>query len=391
MRDEVPMIYSVYYAEAGADRLSSASLPIPLHEAPPLATPALVFRTVIDKRAGVAVNRHVDAYMFHNDPYISERAPESFACLPIIAQGKAMGAVYLEHARLAGVFTEEQMNTAGTIVTQATPFLENAIYYAEMSNYAKTVERRLQEHIGSLNTLIAGIAHEINSPVGVCVTVLSRMKEATEEVMGKFAEGKLGKNALTAYMDEMKKGIDIGASNVSRAAGLIQNFKKMSVDQSSEVFEWLDLPKVIADVVEYVRPAVKNQIGTTEINAPDALNVFSCSGCLAQVFTNLIMNAAIHAFENMPKADCKITIKIEQTGANAQIIFTDNGKGMSDEELDKLFQPFYTTKRNRGGSGLGTHIILTLVTQTLGGSVKCVSKPGKGTSFIIALPIEKSG
>jgi signal transduction histidine kinase len=257
-----------------------------------------------------------------------------------------------------------------------------------MSRYAKTVEQQLNEHIGSLNTLIAGIAHEINTPVGVCVTVLSRMRTSTDEIFDKFNDGKLSKTALSEFLAELRQGVEIGQSNVARAAALIANFKKMSVDQSSGVFERLDLVKLIRDTVSYVMPAVKKQIENVEITAPDVIQSFTCAGSIAQIFTNLIMNASVHAFEGMDKKDCKVTINLEQDGDHVQIVFSDNGRGMSEEALGRLFQPFYTSKRDRGGSGLGCHIIQTLTTKTLGGSVKCVSAVGKGTSFILRLPLE---
>jgi signal transduction histidine kinase len=155
------------------------------------------------------------------------------------------------------------------------------------------------------------------------------------------------------------------------------------------VFEELELTELIESAVEYSRPAFKNYIGAVTVTSSEPIIAYTCAGAVTQIFTNMLMNAAFHAFENMQKQDCMVAIDIQRTGDGAQIIFADNGKGMTETELSKLFQPLYTTKRESGGSGLGGHIIQSLVVQTLGGSLKCVSAPGKGTSFIIQIPINE--
>ena len=374
------------YKATGSMVLNHESLPMAFSLVNPMDLPKKIVQTVLNKQKEIAANREADDFLFLNDPYIEERAPKSLVCMPITAKDKLLGAVYLENTQLDGVFTQSRVDLIGMILLQASALIQNVIYYADLQDYAKNLEHRLKAYVSQLNSLISGIAHEINSPVGVCVTVMTRMQERAAEVARSFRDMKLSKTALEEFMTEMIEGLDIVVNNINRAADLIQNFKKVSVDQSNEIFEELDLMAVIYSIIEYIRPAVRKNVDRISVIGPESLPIVSSSGVLAQIFTNLIMNASIHGFEHMRKEDTKITIKIINQEHSVQIIFTDNGKGMDEEELSKVFQPFFTTKRNQGGSGLGAHIILTHVTQTLGGSVNCVSTPGSGTSYIIQLP-----
>ncbi len=387
--EEMTALEAVFDSESLIKDDYSIKLGESLDNADPKYIPTNILKNVLKKETTIVSHSSKDNYLFYiDDLYIRTNVPESFVCMSIIAREKLVGAVYLENTKLPGVFTEDRINVLMAICSQSAILIENAVYYNEISTYAKTVEIRLKEHISQLNALIAGVAHEINSPVGVCVTVITRMQELATEIDKKFKDAKLSKSALGEFLDETIKGLSISIGNITRAANLIQNFKKVSVDQSTEVFEELNLKDTLKMIAEYIRPAVKKQVDSIEIIAPDDLRIYSCSGTLTQIFTNLIMNAKLHAFDGMEKEGCKITIKVANLGDHAQIVFTDNGRGMSEEQLGKLFQPFYTTKRNAGGSGLGAYIILTLVTQTLNGTVRCVSSLGKGTSYIINLPFD---
>lgn len=390
LTDGIPVIQSVYYTSVSPDDLSTMMIPIMMTEVNESAVPVNAIQYVLSKKVVTIANSVSERYMFFNDDYFRAQNPESFACIPITIKENAIGAIYLENTGLPGVFTPERVNIINTITMQSSVIFQNAIYYNEISNYAKTVEIRLKEHTNLLNSLIAGIAHEINTPVGVCVTVISRMEELTKEVLEKFQTMKLSKTALKEYLEESEKGLTIAEANITRAVELIQNFKKVSVDQSNEVFEELNLYQTLKNIVEYVRPAIKKKVTNISIIGDQELLMTTCSGSLVQIFTNLIMNSVVHGFEDMEINKCKITIEFREDKNKVQVIYSDNGKGMSEEQLERLFQPFYTTKRNRGGSGLGAHIILSLVTQTLNGTVNCVSTVGKGSSFIIHLPKAQS-
>jgi signal transduction histidine kinase len=326
--------------------------------------------------------------LLFSDSYFKINNPESFMCVPVILKEKVIGAVYLENSALAGVFSPERVAVVASIINQTAAVFQNAIYYGELNNYAKTVETRLKEHSNLLNSMIAGIAHEINTPVGVCVTVVSHMSTLTKKTVLKFEEQKLSKSELKNYFDEINKGAHIADANISRAVGLIQNFKRVSANQSNEVFETINLLDTLNNIVEYIRPAIKKKVADIEVAGADHLTFVSCAGALTQIFTNLIMNSVIHGFENKSRESCRIKISFLSDNSVVTVKYSDNGKGMTEEEVQKLFQPFFTTKRDLGGSGLGAHIMYTHVTQTLNGQIICKSEPGKGAEFIIKIPMQ---
>lgn len=366
--------------------LNRALLPVAIEYIEDDVIPKKIIASVVARKQKIVVNEPENDYSFINDDYIKRNRPESFACLPIISKNKLIGVVYLENTKLSKMFSSERVDLLAVILLQASTLIQNVLYLADLKGYAKNLERRLNDYISQLNSLISGIAHEINSPIGVCVTVMTRMQEIIRDIIKSFETSSLSKNDLKSFLNESENGLDIVVNNITRAANLVQNFKKISVEQSSEVFEDLDLGVSIKNIIDYIRPAVKKKIGKINLICPDELIFNTSSGVLAQIFTNLMMNAYLHGFEHMDKEKCVVTIKIYDQHDDIQIIFMDNGKGMTEDELSKLFQPFFTTKRNVGGSGLGAHIVLTLVTQTLGGSINCVSSPRKGTTYIMQLP-----
>jgi len=386
--DNRPSVEAVFYSSAQAGNISTNLLPMPLSRADELTFPVKAMEYALNKKVSLSVNYATEKHLLFSDIYFKVNAPESFMCVPIMIKDKAIGAVYLENSALAGVFSQERVNMAASIINQTAAIFQNAIYYNELNSYAKTVETRLKEHSNLLNSMIAGIAHEINTPIGVCVTVISHISAITKKALQKFSEQKLSKAELTAYFDEISKGAHIADANITRAVGLVQNFKKVSANQSNEVFETINLLNTLNNIVEYIRPAVKKKVADIDVIGEENLSFVSCAGALTQIFTNLIMNSVLHGFENKSKDACRIKISFTHDKAYATIKYQDNGKGMTEEETAKLFQPFFTTKRDLGGSGLGAHIIYTHVTQTLNGQIYCKSEPGKGAEFIIKIPMQ---
>jgi serine/threonine protein kinase/signal transduction histidine kinase len=387
LQDSRPIIESVYYSAIQPGNISLSLLPMPLSKAEEMDFPVKAVEYVLSKKVTLNINYATEKHLLFSDIYYKIHNPEAFICVPMRLNEKVIGAVYLENNSLSGIFSAERVNMVSTIISQTAPLFQNAIYYDELNDYANTVEKRLKEHSTLLNSMIAGIAHEINTPVGVCVTVVSHMLNLTKLSREKFGAQTLSKTDLVNYFEEILKGCAIAEANVSRAVGLIQNFKKVSANQSNEVFESLNLYTTLTNIVEYIRPAIKKKISDIEITGDENFTFVSCAGALTQIFTNLIMNSVIHGFENKPRDNCRIKIAYDSDNTHVTITYSDNGKGMTEDEITKLFQPFYTTKRQFGGSGLGTHIVFTHVTQTLNGKVLCKSEPGKSTDFIIKLPV----
>jgi PAS domain S-box-containing protein len=244
------------------------------------------------------------------------------------------------------------------------------------------------EKMSSLGSLVAGIAHEINTPVGIGVTAASHLEQETREVSGLMEQGQLKASTLRTFLLTARDSSNMILSNLMRAADLIQSFKKVAVDQSSQERRIFNLKRYIDEVLLSLRPKLKKTTHTITINCPDDLSLDSYPGAFSQVLTNLVMNSLIHGFENMENG--RIGMDIHAENGMLHLRYSDNGKGIPKEFIQKVFDPFFTTRRGTGGSGLGLHILYNLVTQTLGGRVLCSSEPGVETVFTIVCPLSRN-
>jgi signal transduction histidine kinase len=240
------------------------------------------------------------------------------------------------------------------------------------------------EKMAALGGLVAGITHEVNTPVGIGVTATSFLAEKLTSLQHAFNDKSLTSKTLEAFITEALQGTDLLQSNLSRASELIASFKQIAVDQASEAIRTINLAEYINEVIRSLQPNFKKTQHQIEVNCPDNIILRCPAGAISQIFTNLLMNSLIHGFENIKEGLIRITVLDEDS--NVDIRFTDNGKGLPPEQLEKLFHPFFTTKREQGGSGLGTHITYNLVRQTLGGSISVSSEPGQGLYYHIRFP-----
>ena len=230
-------------------------------------------------------------------------------------------------------------------------------------------------------------AHEINTPVGTALTASTLLEQRTRDFGEQVAAGQIKKSDLTRYMDLARETVGLVLSNIDRAAELIQSFKQVAVDQTSDVRRPFNLAVYLDEIVTSLSPNLRKAAATVEVSCAPDIEMNSYPGALAQVVTNLIMNAVTHAFENQRGG--KIGIQAERgVGGKIKILFHDNGKGMPPDVLARIFDPFFTTKRGWGGTGLGMHIVYNLVTQQLGGGIVAQSVEGEGTTF--ALEIDAS-
>lgn len=244
------------------------------------------------------------------------------------------------------------------------------------------------ERMASLGGLVAGIAHDVNTPLGVGVTAASFMQERLKNLQGAFDDKKLTSKTMTSFLTEAQQTTTLLLSNLNRASELVSSFKQVAVDQTSEAERDFDLKLYIEEVIQSLAPSFKKTEHTVNVDCPDKLTIRCAPGVIAQIFTNMIMNSLIHGFENKPKGKIDITIT-EQDGL-VFIDYRDDGKGLTEEILNRHFDAFFTTKRGKGGSGLGTHIMYNLVTQTLGGQIEAISEPGKGLQYKMNFPMKKS-
>ena len=241
------------------------------------------------------------------------------------------------------------------------------------------------EKMASLGSLVAGVAHEINTPIGVGVTAASYLQTSIEENNKLFAEGALTQNDFKNFMASTVEASGIILSNLQRAANIINSFKQVAVDQSTDERRSFNVKKYFQEILQSLHPELKKTSIKTILNSPDDMQIYNTPGVFYQIITNLVMNSLIHAFD--PSAQGSITITLDYTDENnIQLCYADNGTGISKENLKKVFEPFFSTNRHGGGSGLGMHIVYNLVTQKLGGTIQCRSEPGKGTEFLIIFP-----
>ena len=246
------------------------------------------------------------------------------------------------------------------------------------------------EKMISLGSLVAGVAHEINTPLGVGVSATSLLEENSLNISNAYKNNDMSQEEFEEFLEDNVKLTATILRNLERAAKLIRSFKQVAVDQSSNEWRTIFVKEYIDEVLLSLHPKYKHIVNEIEVECSAELSITTNPGSLAQIITNLVMNSMIHAFDEEKyhkDASIKITVK-EQINNNKKIIellYVDNGKGIDKECKEKIFDPFYTTKRSDGGSGLGLSIVYNLVTQQLGGEINCESVPSHGATFLITL------
>lgn len=242
------------------------------------------------------------------------------------------------------------------------------------------------EKLASLGSLVAGVAHELNTPLGVSITAISSMQQTLNDFRQSFEEDNITYQDMTDHIQNHGNFIDIISHNLLRSSELVKRFKQVAVDQTSEQRREFLLSEVIQNNIFTLQPRFKHSPHTITQDIEENITMNSFPGPLEQVITNLVINADLHAFDNQEPGEIKITggLITEQSVA---ITVADNGHGIPKEHLKKVFDPFYTTKMGKGGSGLGMHIVYTIVTGILGGKINLTSQLGSGTRVELTLPI----
>ena len=241
------------------------------------------------------------------------------------------------------------------------------------------------EKLASLGQLVAGIAHEINTPIGIALTTATVVDDEARVFRTATADGKVSRMALTRLIERVSEGATLLTTNLSRAADLIQSFKHVAADQVSGEQRVFDVQTWLQQLLTSLGPMLRKSGHTAIVESPEGLTLDTYPGALAQVVTNLVVNASLHAFEKGEQG--KITLAVHENGKDMlRLVVGDNGRGIAAEHRGKIFDPFFTTRRSEGSTGLGLHIVFNLVTSTLHGRIYFESVPGAGTRFIIDLP-----
>ena len=250
-----------------------------------------------------------------------------------------------------------------------------------------TMDQLVQsEKLAALGALVAGVSHELNTPIGNSLAVASTQDEMLKRMKKQIEDG-LRRSDLTKFMAEIELGTEILMRNLERAANLVGSFKQVAVDRASSKRRKFSLAGHVAEILVTIQPTLRKYKCKVETHIDETIILDSYPGALGQVFINLFDNALIHAFG--PSEPGLIVVEARRVGENqVSLDIRDNGKGIPPDNLRRVFDPFFTTKMGQGGTGMGLHIVHNIVTGLLGGQITVTSNDGKaGTTFSLLLPL----
>jgi PAS domain S-box-containing protein len=325
----------------------------------------------------------------------------------VLASGKGLGFYEEEYMDSCGVMRQwlvnklPLLNSDGeiqNIVTVALDIGERKRSELEMRKAKDAAEAALRnlretqnslieaEKLAALGRLVAGVAHEVNNPVGISLTVASSLERKIAVFAEEVARGELRRSSLNDFVESNRDAASQLVANLNRAAELIQSFKQVAADRNYSDKRVFDLADLTEQVVMSLKPGLRKQNLMLSVDCEPNLIMNSFPGPYGQVLTNLFFNSVAHAFPGGAGGGA-VKIKVKQCGDDhVEILFTDNGCGMSPDVRKRAFDPFFTTRRDQGGTGLGLHIVYSIVTNRLGGRISLNSEPGEGTRIQITLP-----
>ena len=242
------------------------------------------------------------------------------------------------------------------------------------------------EKLAALGGLVAGVAHEVNNPIGISLTVASSFARRCDSFADEIRDGNIRRSKLDDFIAISREAAKQLVGNLNRAADLIQSFKQVAVDRSHAERRLFDLRESTEHIVASLRPALKRSSISLSVDIPEGIVMDGYPGPYGQVLTNLVLNSLLHGFPDKRAGSMRLAAK--RIGSDQiEIQFDDDGIGMSEDVQRRAFEPFFTTRRSRGGTGLGLHIVYNLVTRRLGGRLRLQSEVGRGTTFKIRLPL----
>ena len=320
----------------------------------------------------------------------------SVAITPMVWEGRGVGTISVAREPNAA-FKPNELSLLKTFADQAVIAIENARLFSEtkealalqtatLQDLRETQDSLIQaEKLAALGRLVAGVAHEVNNPVGTSLTVASSLERKTALFNAEVARGDLKRSILNDFVGAVRDGSAQLVESLNRAADLIQSFKLVASDRNDSNLRQFDLGFLTEQVATGLRPALPKHGVSLNVQCQPGLSMSSYPGSYGQMLTNLFFNSIAHAFPDGQQGT--IDIRVSALGTNnVEIVFSDNGCGMTPDVRRQAFDPFFTTRRHLGCAGLGLHIVHSVVTNRLGGHVRLNSEPGKGTDLTIILP-----
>ncbi len=242
------------------------------------------------------------------------------------------------------------------------------------------------EKMAALGALVAGIAHEINTPIGSALTATTAFGERARRFSDTAAGGTIRRSDIDGFVDAALRTSDYMQANIRRASDLISSFKQVAVDQTSDERRRFRLGQCLDDVLVSLQPRLRKEGVGVVFLCPGNIDMDSYPGSVAQVLTNLVMNALVHAFADRENRQIRVTVAPDGPD-RITLSVADNGGGIPPDVQPRIFDPFFTTRRGVGGTGLGLHIVFNLITQRLGGTITVEDAPPSGTRFVVQLPL----
>jgi signal transduction histidine kinase len=246
-----------------------------------------------------------------------------------------------------------------------------------------------REKLAALGSLVAGVAHELNTPIGNSLMIASTLEDKTAEIETRNHQNAMRRSDLSSFIDAAREASTLLMRSLRNAAELVNSFKQVAVDQASAKRREFNLHQASQEIVTTMKNQIRKAGHRIELEMPDDIAMDSFPGPYGQVVINLINNALLHAFEG--RSDGEIRLWAVRLGAErVRIVFQDNGKGIAIEHQARIFDPFFTTKLGQGGNGLGLSITYNIVTSLLDGTIRVDSVVGVGTRFTMDLPLKAS-
>jgi signal transduction histidine kinase len=309
-------------------------------------------------------------------------APRSLLCVPILVGSRVLGVITVQSGR-PGAYHNVQLDMLSTLASYVGVALDNADAYRQLKETQAQLAAR--EKLASLGSLVAGVAHELNTPIGNSLLMASTLQEKTDDLADRFTRNTLKKSDLETWIAAAREAANLIVRSLNAAADLMNSFKQVSVDQASTQRRRFDLAQACHEIAATMMNQVRRAGHTLELRVPPGIAMDSYPGPFGQVVINFINNALLHGFDAPGGHMLLVATPLE--GERVRIEFSDDGRGIAPEHVSRIFDPFFTTRMGQGGTGLGLNIAYNLVTTLLQGTIRVDSAPGRSTVFILDLPL----
>jgi signal transduction histidine kinase len=309
--------------------------------------------------------------------------PLSILYVPFFVKHEVRGVIGVQSFERSA-YQSTDLDILRTLASYVGIALDNAEAYRQLQEtQAQLVER---EKLAALGSLVAGVAHELNTPLGNSLLIASSIEETIQRMSETIERGSVKRSEFKNFSERCTDACTLLMRSLHTSANLVSSFKQVAVDQASAKVSIFDLKKTTTEIIATMMNQVRQSEHQLVIDIPDSIAMHSYPGSYGQVLINLLQNAMLHAFEGRKQGQMTISASLMSTD-RVQIKFEDNGNGIKEEYLHRIFEPFFTTKLGHGGSGLGLNVTYNIVTSLLGGQIRVESVLGEGTTFYLELPV----